>query len=186
MCTPTFGFAHWILVADDHRCIDICEEALVIFVGCTSHEESDVAFRAGFFNIGQSLIEKRVMAQVCMWKVFNACEVGDTWKAKRVGDVDGFVERVVVAATLSALHPVDNALAACRCASATHGDASVACQIAQCRWNTCIARVLLCESCIRFVFFLRVCLLHCLSHLLHATLCIARSLSSSECTPSRA
>ncbi len=53
-----------------------------------------------------------------MREVFDAREVGDAWKPERVGDVHGFIECVIVAATLGALHPVHDALALSRNACA--------------------------------------------------------------------
>ncbi len=66
MLAPALGLPHRVLVADDHGGIDIGEELLVIAVGRAAHDEADVACSEVFGDVGQALLQKGVMTQVCV------------------------------------------------------------------------------------------------------------------------
>ncbi len=59
--TPAFRHAHGIFIANDHCSFHIREEPLVILMRRAPHNEANAAFRAVFFNVRQTFVEKVIV-----------------------------------------------------------------------------------------------------------------------------
>jgi hypothetical protein len=102
------ALAHGILVADDEGGLHFVAEFGEAVVGEPAEDESDGAFFEGVGDVGDALREECIVAKIGRRKRAWS-EKDDDGLAESVGSIDGDIEGRVVAAALSALHPVNHA-----------------------------------------------------------------------------